>query len=279
MKESPRTRDTIVGISSPAGGALCLLRLSGPGAVAAARRIFRGKLRAGRPTLGHLTDAAQASTIDEAMATFYRGPRSYTREDVVEISLRGGPALAEGALHQAMRAGARAAAPGEFTRRAVLHGRIDLLQAAGVLAMMTATGPQQLAAAAELVEGRASARLRRVEAGIQRALQQLEAASDDAVEERQVASVEDVATGLRGVADSLAGLARTPAGGVPGREEAVGNAVREMQRAIDAVDDGLAADAVMEALLAARAALGRLAGSATPPQDLDAFFARFPPGS
>ncbi len=279
LKLPARAGDTIAGISAPPGGALSLLRLSGPSAVAVAERIFRGRLCARRATLGHLADADRGRTVDEAVATLYAAPHSYTREDLVEISLRGGPALAAHALHLALRAGARAAAPGDFTRRAVEHGRIDLLQAAGALAMMRSVDPQELHGAAELVEGRASARLRQAEAGIARALQQLEAASDDRLEESMDASVEDLATGLRGVADSLAALTRRALGGVLDSEDAIGSAIEQVRRAIDGVDDGLPADAVMEALLAARAALGRLSASGATAQDLDAFFARFPPGS
>jgi tRNA modification GTPase len=131
--------DTIVAVSTPPGvGGLGIVRLSGKKAVAVARRIFRAKTRPGRgflvrrPILGSVLDAAGKEVLDEAFLTFFRAPRSYTREDVVELSCHGSPVILEEIVRLGVGAGARQAHPGEFTLRAYVNGRLDILQAEAV---------------------------------------------------------------------------------------------------------------------------------------------------
>jgi tRNA modification GTPase len=141
--------DTIAAPATPAGvGALGVLRLSGPGALGIADRVFRSP--AGRPLssadshtvhYGHLhaPDAAPGTPpIDEVMASVFRAPRSFTTEDTVEFSCHGSPFVLERALEALLAAGARAAGPGEFTLRAFLHGRLDLAQAEAVADLIAA---------------------------------------------------------------------------------------------------------------------------------------------
>ncbi len=271
---------TIAGLSAAPGSPLCLLRLSGPRAVAVAGRIFRGQLRAARrPTFGHLVDPRTGTVLDEALGTVFVAPRSYTREDVVEIAIRGGPALTERALALAVAAGARPARPGEFTRRAFAHGRIDLLQAEGILAMMAARDPAGLERAGALVAGRASKEVRHAEVGIARALQYLDAASDYPLEASGDVSVEDLAADLRSVQHTLAGLGSNPLLSSSSDKTLIPAAAQHLRAALDAVDDGLPSEAVVGALLRARHALGRLTGATASAADLDAFFNRFPAGS
>ena len=130
--------DTIAAIATAPGAAgLAVLRVSGPDALAIAGAVFRGGsplTRAASHTLHHgwahtVTDARR---LDEVVAAVFRAPRSYTGEDVVELSCHGGRLSAERLLEAVVASGARLARPGEFTQRAFLNGRIDLAQAEAV---------------------------------------------------------------------------------------------------------------------------------------------------
>ena len=145
--------DTIVALSSPAGGGeRAVLRLSGARSATIARRIASFPKRRGV----HHTQARIQGASFPCSVWFMPAPRSYTREDVVEIHLPGAPPLARASIDAILQAGARAAEPGEFTRRAFRSGRIDLAQAEGVLSMIRAEADSELAAAASLLQGRFS---------------------------------------------------------------------------------------------------------------------------
>ncbi|TFG54172.1 MAG: tRNA uridine-5-carboxymethylaminomethyl(34) synthesis GTPase MnmE [Candidatus Aminicenantes bacterium] len=131
--------DTIIAISTPPGfGGLGIVRISGKKALAVAEKIFQPKRRskkpfpARRPAFGTIRDPERRSDLDEAFLTYFKAPRSYTREDVVELSTHGSPAVLEAVLRLGTEAGARLAQPGEFTLRAYLNGRLDMLQAEAV---------------------------------------------------------------------------------------------------------------------------------------------------
>jgi len=139
--------DTIVACATPWGrGALAVLRLSGPQALDVARRLCPqgAAWQPRRVSLRVVHDAAGAA-IDQAVLTWFPGPRSYTGEDVVELSCHGNPVLVEQVLAACAAAGARPARPGEFTRRAVAHGRMDLLAAEGLAELIAARSPAALA--------------------------------------------------------------------------------------------------------------------------------------
>ena len=154
--------DVIAALATPPGrSALAVIRVSGIGAIETVQRLVRREL-------GSLTDraatlcqliAADGSTIDQAIVTLFRAPHSYTGLDLVELSCHGGllvPAQVLAALHAA---GARQAEPGEFTRRALLNGKLDLLQAEAVGDLIDATVPAQGRAALHQLEGGLSRRL------------------------------------------------------------------------------------------------------------------------
>jgi tRNA modification GTPase len=245
-----------------------------------AQTIFRGRLRAARrPSLGHVVDPASGQTVDEAVATVFKAPRSFTGEDVVEITCRGGPALTKKVVSLLSTAGARPAQAGEFTRRAVTNGRIDLLRAEGILGMLTATRAVELAWAAALVNGELSRRVGAAAAGVARGLQQLEAGSDYPLEESADASVEELAAGLVAVRAELQSVAALPRAAHLFGAGALQAALKHVRLAIDAVDDGLSSETVVSTLLRAREALGRVTGAGAGAPELDAFFARFPAGS
>ena len=129
--------DTIVAIATaPGEGGLAVLRVSGPEAFAIADRVFRGRrpLAACESHTLHHGWAVEAGGVrlDEVVAALFRAPRSYTRQDVVEISCHGGALSSRRILAAMLAAGARLAGPGEFTQRAFLSGRLDLTQAEAV---------------------------------------------------------------------------------------------------------------------------------------------------
>ncbi|MDO7852127.1 tRNA uridine-5-carboxymethylaminomethyl(34) synthesis GTPase MnmE [Hymenobacter convexus] len=135
--------DTIVALSTPPGaGALAVVRLSGPAAVAITATVFSNKslTKAAGHTLhyGTLRDPASAEIIDEVVVALYRAPRSFTREDVVEISCHGSDYVVRQVLALLLRHGARLAEAGEFTKRAFLNGAMDLAQAEAVADLIAA---------------------------------------------------------------------------------------------------------------------------------------------
>lgn len=158
--------DTIAAIATaPGTGGIGIIRMSGPDAAAILMRVFRpaGKNQAipesHRLVYGKLTDGEQI--IDECMAVIMRAPRSYTREDVAEIQLHGGRYVINKALELCLKAGARLAEAGEFTRRAFLNGRVDLSQAESVMELISARGEQEHRAAVRQLNGGASSFVRK----------------------------------------------------------------------------------------------------------------------
>jgi len=130
------TNDTIVALATPPGvGAIAVIRLSGSSCITLADSLFKGKKLADCPThtahFGRIV-REDGSTVDEVVLTLFRGPRSYTGEDVVEVSCHGSTFLQQELIQTFLRAGARMAQPGEFTLRAFLNGKMDLSQAEAV---------------------------------------------------------------------------------------------------------------------------------------------------
>jgi len=150
--------DTITAIATaPGEGAIAIVRVSGPQSMTIADAIFRGK---GPPpsqrdagTFLHGRIISHDETADEVLLLIYRAPRSYTREDSIEIQGHGGSAAARRILRCVLDAGARMAEPGEFTKRAFLNGRIDLLQAEAVLDLIRSRSDRAAASALEQLEG------------------------------------------------------------------------------------------------------------------------------
>lgn len=135
-------KDTIAAIATAAGaGAIGVIRLSGPEAFAIAGRLFAGKSLSQQPShtlhFGPLRDP-EGTLIDEVVAALFRGPKSYTGEDVVELSGHGSPYVLQRILQACIDAGARMALPGEFTQRAFLNGKMDLAQAEAVADLIAA---------------------------------------------------------------------------------------------------------------------------------------------
>ena len=174
--------DTIAAPATPFGsGAIALTRVSGSAALEVVGKVFRGRralgeLAPGRAILGRMEKDGQL--IDEVLVTVFRGPHSYTGEDVVEISGHGGVVVSRAVLQAVLDAGARLAEAGEFTQRAFLNGKMDLTQAEAVMDLINARGEASARAAAAQLEGRLGQTIEALRGELLTALAHLEAFID-----------------------------------------------------------------------------------------------------
>lgn len=153
--------DTITAISTPIGeGAIAIVRLSGPEAVSMTARVFKGKNlnKVDSHTIhyGKLVDPKTNEIAEEVMVSVMRAPKTFTREDVVEINCHGGMVAVNRVLELILSIGARLAEPGEFTKRAFLNGRIDLSQAEAVMDLIRAKTDRAMSVALKQMDGRLS---------------------------------------------------------------------------------------------------------------------------
>jgi tRNA modification GTPase len=181
--ESMIAGETMAAISTPAGeGAIALIRVSGVDAIAVADKIFRGKEKPSRfashaQHFGEILDGADR-LIDQVVLSIHRAPASYTGEDLVEISCHGGTLVSAKVLEACLRAGARAARPGEFTERAFLNGKMDLTQAEAVIDLIRAKTDLALRSAAEQLEGRLGEKIRKIRDALISLLAHIDASID-----------------------------------------------------------------------------------------------------
>ncbi|PLR88784.1 tRNA uridine-5-carboxymethylaminomethyl(34) synthesis GTPase MnmE [Bacillus halotolerans] len=162
--------DTIAAISTPMGeGAIAIVRLSGPEAIQIADRMYKGpkgktisSVESHTIHYGHIVDKRTDRVVEEVMVSVLKAPRTFTREDVIEINCHGGIVTVNQVLQLALREGARLAEPGEFTKRAFLNGRIDLSQAEAVMDLIRAKTDRAMNVAMNQMEGRLSALVRRL---------------------------------------------------------------------------------------------------------------------
>ncbi|MGF9710774.1 tRNA uridine-5-carboxymethylaminomethyl(34) synthesis GTPase MnmE [Paenibacillus naphthalenovorans] len=159
-------QDTIAAIATPMGeGGIAVIRVSGDEAVRISERIFKGKKKLSEvPShtvhYGHIVDPDTGARTEEALVTVMRAPRSFTKEDVVEISCHGGFVSVRKVLDLLLGNGARLAEPGEFTKRAFLNGRIDLSQAEAVIDLIRAKSDRAFRIALKQSEGTLSKRIK-----------------------------------------------------------------------------------------------------------------------
>jgi len=177
--------DTIAAVATGAGGGIGIVRISGPEALAIAERIFQG--RAGRSlgenppfslVLGTIHAPDSREPLDEVLAVRMPEGRSYSGEPIVEIQGHGGRSVLEATLRAALCAGARHAAPGEFTRRAFLNGRLDLTQAEAVAELIGAESEESRRAALSLLRGELAAEVNRLRERLLDMVARAEAAVD-----------------------------------------------------------------------------------------------------
>jgi len=210
-------QDTIVAISTAVGpGAIGIVRMSGPDSLAIAQAAFRpARGESLRPEenycllYGHVFDPAVGQDVDEALMAVMRAPRSYTREDVVELHCHGGLAAQRAVLRLMVRLGARPAEPGEFTKRAFLNGRIDLAQAESVAAIVAARSSGALRVSLRQLEGGLSTRLCRARHHLVDVLAQVEATVDFSDEDIDPIDWEALAGSLEEARDDLEVLLST----------------------------------------------------------------------
>lgn len=174
--------DTIAAISTPPGeGAIAVIRLSGSQAPAIADRLFSRK-NGSRCCLERMLHFGcfrnEEGRLDEGMAVVFRAPRSYTGEDMAEFHCHGGVLVASRILEAALRAGARAAEPGEFTRRAFLNGKMDLTQAEAVMDVIRASTSLGLRAAEEQLAGRLGREVEQIRSLLLKVFAHIEATID-----------------------------------------------------------------------------------------------------
>ncbi len=212
------TGDTIVAISTAAGlAARAIVRLSGPGAFHLAANVFTpgegtlGELDGFRAADGLLHIPAAGGIELPARAYVFRAPRSYTRQDVVELHVPGSPPVAGALVSALIDLGARRAAPGEFTARAFFSGRIDLSAAEAVADVVDAAGDAQLRSAVAALGGRVSRLCRAAGDRIAEALATVEASIDLADEGIRLAAPAELAEGLGAEAAGLRETARRAA--------------------------------------------------------------------
>lgn len=183
--------DTIAAISTPPGeGAISIVRLSGEDALPIAEKIFKGrdlqKVASHTINYGHIVDPENGEVIDEVMVSVLRAPKTYTREEMVEINTHGGIVATNHVLQLLLSHGARLAEPGEFTKRAFLNGRIDLTQAESVMDLIRAKTDRAMQVAVNQLDGNLSRLIKNIRQEILDALAQVEVNIDypeyDAVE-------------------------------------------------------------------------------------------------
>src|SRR5258708_3781536 len=178
--------DTIAAIATPLGeGGLAVIRISGPQALAVADACFTPIGKSARPPSAAATHTIhfgrvrrRGQTVDEVLVSVMRAPRTFTREDVVEISCHGGLLPAKTVLDTVLESGARLAEPGEFTRRAFLNGRIDLTQAEAVADLIHSRTELALRAANEQLASKLSQRINQLRDDMVKTLAHIEAHID-----------------------------------------------------------------------------------------------------
>src|SRR6266404_3219174 len=196
--------ETIAAISTPAGeGAIALVRISGPDAIAIADKLFRGRERPSQfvSHVQHLGEVVSESgdLIDQVMMSIHRAPASYTGEDLVEISCHGGTLVTAKVLEACLHAGARGARPGEFTERAFLNGKMDLTQAEAVIDLIRARTDLALRSATEQLEGKLGEKI----ANTRRALVDLLAHIEASIDFSEEGIAPDEGDSLRARLDSV----------------------------------------------------------------------------
>ncbi len=217
---------TIAAVATPPGeGAIAVVRVSGPNACGVARAVLRrrgggavGALEPRRAWIGVAVEPGTGRVIDEVLVLWMPGPASYTREDVLEIQCHGGHVAARRVLEACLESGARLARPGEFTLRAFLNGRIDLVQAESVLDVIRARSDEALRVHEALLAGALSRDVERWQEALTEPLALLEAHLDFPEEDIGPLDADRILEQLRAVASDLEEKLGTWAWGRTARE-------------------------------------------------------------
>ncbi|SDX27962.1 tRNA modification GTPase trmE [Marininema mesophilum] len=207
--------DTIAAIATTVGEAgIAVIRISGPESIAVVDRLYQGKEPLGEldthtVRYGHMTDPATKQSIDEVLVTVMRAPRTFTREDVVEVSCHGGMIPVQKVLETLLATGVRLAEPGEFTKRAFMNGRIDLSQAEGVMDLIRSKTDRAAQVAIQQADGRLSRLIQRLRQDILESLAHLAVNVDYPEYDAEQMTAERMLTKSREVEQALQGLLTT----------------------------------------------------------------------
>jgi len=207
-----RDSDTIAAIATPPGiGAIGVIRLSGPDAIEIAAALFSGQrnpleMKGFEAAHGWIIDSNEK--LDEVVITIFHAAKSYTCENMVEISCHGGPIVMQRVLDALLRKGARLAQPGEFTKRAFLAGRIDLAQAEAIAALVASETDAASRAALAGLAGELSGKIKTLRAGLVQTLADLEAGLDFSEEDIEFISREKLNERLQAALKELDELGR-----------------------------------------------------------------------
>lgn len=211
--------DTIAAISTPVGTAgIGIIRISGPNAFAVADVIFKPKkhvrrLQSHRLYLGHIIDPQSGETLDEVLLTCMYAPKSFTRQDVVEINSHSGYLLLSKILRLVVNCGVRQAEPGEFTLRAFLNGRLDLTQAEAVVDLINSRSEKGLKMAASQMQGSLGRDIRGLREDVLELSAHVETAIDFPDEEAEIMPTDRLAEILENrIIPRMESLIRTGAG-------------------------------------------------------------------
>ncbi len=210
--------ETIAAISTPPGeGAISIVRLSGDDAVALANTVFKGrdltKVASHTIHYGHIVDNKTARTVDEVMVSVMRAPKTFTREDVVEINTHGGIVATNRVLQLLIAAGARPAEPGEFTKRAFLNGRIDLTEAESVMDIIRAKTDRAAQVAVDQLGGNLRTTIDQLRQDIVNVLAQVEVNIDYPEYDTDQMTVQAMGTCAHDASDRIETLLATAQGG------------------------------------------------------------------
>jgi tRNA modification GTPase len=192
MPNDHLNQDTIAAIATPAGQAgIGIIRISGPLAGRILHRVFQpnkavNKFQTHHLYLGHLVDPNSGRVIDQVLLSWMKAPRTFTREDVVEINSHSGYLLLDRILQIVLREGARLAKPGEFTFRAFINGRIDLTQAEAVVDLINSKSERGLQIASQQIKGALREEIDRLRNGVLDILAPVEVAIDFPDEEEGI---------------------------------------------------------------------------------------------
>lgn len=204
--------ETIAAIATPAGeGPVAVIRISGKNTIPITQKIFSGPVKTYKSHTVHLGKilGADKELIDEVLLVVMLAPRTYTGEDTIEIQCHGGSLVTKQVLETVLKAGARAALPGEFTLRAFMNGKLDLAQAEAVQALISAKSQISLKAAEQQLQGALSKQI----AGFQRQLFDiaaiLEAWVDFPEEGLEFASLDEVIASLENTLNGMIELSET----------------------------------------------------------------------
>ena len=207
------TSDTIVALATPPGrGGIGVIRLSGPDALSLTRRLVKNADFTPAPrqaVLRRLFAPENAMLLDHALLTYFRAPHSFTGEDVMEFSCHGAPVVLRQIVDSLLQMGARAAGPGEFSLRAVGHGRINLSQAEAIRDLINAQTVAAVNQAARQLGGALSAQLQPLKDTLIRAIVQLESALEFVEDDLPAVASARLFSDIRSLVSQIADLSST----------------------------------------------------------------------